>query len=335
MLASFKNVKISWLVSLLFFIPFSCTTANFEEDTEVVVADENLNDQSEYFVVFGDIQEYTVSLATMVSYEKSVDWIQRQLKSGKNIVDVFEVGDVTWSNTRGQWQLFYDSTVSLASQIPYFTCTGNHDYTWDNKSKIQDRYSTLINDYAHFPATDKAILDYYASNSLENYVARLSNKEDINLLVLEFGPRQEVVQWAKDYVENHLEDRFILLTHEWLTRYGERISTGSYAESQFSGYSSYSTPEEIWNILVKPNDNIICVLCGHNGFSAKLFSLNDARREVPQILFNLQYQEYGGNGLVQLWEFPENSEYVNICAYDTINKEWYMPDSTFVTFKYR
>ena len=125
------------------------------------------------------------------------------------------------------------------------------------------------------------------------------------------------------------------MTHEWLTRYGERVSSHSYAESQFKGFSSYSTPEEVWNDLVNPNDNVLCVICGHNGFAAKLFSENMAGRQVPQILFNLQYQENGGNGLLQLWEFHSASDSVKICAYDTVNSEWYMPDSTSVSFKYK
>ena len=102
----------------------------------------------------------------------------------------------------------------------------------------------------------------------------------------------------------------------------------------FAGYSSYTTPEQVWNTLVKPNDNIICVLCGHNGFFATLFSENDSGRQVPQILFNLQYQENGGNGYVQLWEFPSQNDSVRIGVYDTINRKWCMPDSTSVAFKF-
>lgn len=300
-----------------------------------VIFDKNLNRESEYFVVFGDIQEYTVNDKTIYYYDRSVDWIINQLNAKAKIVNILEVGDVTWSNTSQQWQLFYNSTKRIAERIPYFVCTGNHDYTWDTSSKIHERTSTLINDYSHFPLSDSKIKAYYFSYSLENYVAQLSDSQKTNLLVLEFGPREEVVEWANEYVQSHPDEKFIMMTHEWMTRYGERISVGSWAETQFSGYSSYSTPEHLWQSLVKPNNNIICVLCGHNGFTGKYFSQNTTGRDVPQILFNLQYQENGGNGYLQLWEFPQGSDSVNIRVYDTINQSWVLLDSTSVSFKYK
>ena len=55
---------------------------------------------------------------------------------------------------------------------------------------------------------------------------------------------------------------------------------------------------------------------------------------VPQILFNLQYQDNGGDGLIQLWESPNNSNVVNISAYDTFNRDWFMTDSTSFSFNF-
>lgn len=83
-------------------------------------------------------------------------------------------------------------------------------------------------------------------------------------------------------------ERFILMTHEWLSAQGIRLNAGTHAQLQFEGYSSYSTPEEIWNLLVKDNDNIVCVLCGHEkNFSCCYVSENNCGRKVPQIMFNL------------------------------------------------
>ena len=310
---------------------FSCRGIILDSDP---VWDPNLNQDSEYFIVFGDIQEYTYTPQAMDYYNRSVEWVKGQFSLGSRFVDILEVGDVTWLNSESQYKLFNDATRDIASAIPYFVCVGNHDYDRDKSNKIHERSSTRINAYCHFPLSDSKILAYYSGSSLENYVAVLSDARKTKLLVLELGPRPEVVEWARQYVTARPDDRFVLMTHEWLTRDGERISSDSYAEMHFSGYSSYTTPEEVWNTLVKPNDNIICVLCGHNGFSAHLFSENDAGREVPQILFNLQYLENGGNGYVQLWEFPSQSDSVNICVYDTINRKWCMPDSTSVSFQF-
>ena len=327
-----KKALFFWgflVMSLLLFCSCNGVTPGPEEPL-----DSHLNPDSEYLIVFGDIQEYTADPDLCRYYRLSVEWIQAQLNAGARFVDILESGDVTWGNFESQWDLFRKATETIAAKIPYFVCIGNHDYDWDSESKIRERSSTRINAYCHFPLSDAKILAYYSGTGLENYVAQLSDARRTRLLVLELGTRPEVLEWARQYVNGHPDDRFILMTHEWLSEYGQRISTGSYAEMHFAGYSTYCTPEEIWNKLVKPNDNIVCVLCGHNGFAGKLFSVNDAGREVPQVLFNLQYQDNGGNGYVQLWEFPSRSDSVKIVAYDTINRDWVMPDSTAVTFRF-
>lgn len=306
---------------------------DFEEEA-FSTFDSNLNPSSSYIVVLGDTQSYTNSISNIVYFDKSIIWTRSQFHSGINVQAVLQVGDITENNTVSQWKAFRDKTFCLENEIPLYVTTGNHDYDWEG-TKIKNRNSSHINEFAKFKLAEKSIASYYESTRIDNYVAVIDPDNKIYLLSLEFGPREEVLEWAIHFVQHNKEWKFILMTHEWLTRYGERVSTDSYAELQLEGYSSYTTPEQVWSKLVKPNDNIICVLCGHNGFVAKLFSENDNGRLVPQILFNLQYQENGGNGYIQLWEIPPQSDSVKICVYDTINREWYMPDSTSFSFKYK
>lgn len=295
---------------------------------EVLDDVDNSPDMSHYLIVFGDIQQYTYG-SWIEYYKSSVDWITQQIDNNVDICAVLELGDVTENNKESQWKSFRENTEDLANRVPFFVCTGNHDYEW-NSLKIKDRNSTLINQYAHFKKADECIVDYYQDTSLENYVAQLSiGSRLIKLLVLEFGPREEVVNWARDYVQNHPNDRFILMTHEWLSAKGERMSTGTTAKLQFEGYSSYSTPEDVWNKLVKDHNNIVCVICGHEmNFSCMYSTQNSCGREVPQLLFNLQFQPHGGDGVVQIWKISDSENGFNICAFDTINKNWFLPDST-------
>lgn len=313
---------------LFFIVCLGCSSS--EIDTDRNPFKDSIKDLSaEYLLVFGDIQEYTKNSNTMIYYDKSVNWIIRQLNDDVKITAILQVGDVTTANKESQWKLFQSSTQLLADRIPYFLCTGNHDYDWsDGGYKIAHRNSTLINKYADFSLLRQRVVAYYDGSSLENYVAEidiLDNK--LYLLVLEFGARPQVLEWAKSFVQCHENDTFLLMTHEWLTRRGERLSNGSFSESQFKGYSEFCTPEQIWEELVYPNDNIWCVLCGHNGFSTQLYSENIIGRGVPQVLFNLQYQDNGGDGLVQLWEFNKNG-IVNVGVYDTINERWLQTEET-------
>lgn len=311
----------------------SCSKMDFELQAEE--EDLILNNQSEYIIVLGDLQIYTSQISNLPYYKGTMDWIWSQTQYGRSINCILQVGDVTDYNSAEHWQWFYNCTVAVAEKIPYITCTGNHDYDWDENGKIYNRNSSLINSYAAFPLTYEKITTFYEEGKIDNIV--VSNKifgEIYDIIVLEFGPRTEVVRWANEYVSSHPERKFILMTHEFLSRQGERVSSGSYAEWQIRN-SSWSSPEDVWQKLVKDNDNIVCVLCGHNGFSTQLYSKNTAGRDVPQILFNLQYQENGGDGMIQLWEFPENSDSVSVKVYNTIKQEFHPDSSTSFKFRYR
>lgn len=313
-----------------------CFCSCVKEPSEVFpLTDEDgsLKNDSAYIVVLGDIQEYTTFYMPYLNH--TMNWIRAQKLGGEAIDCILQVGDVTNTNNIAQWSHFYNATASVADEILYITCTGNHDYDWDRNQKINDRLSTRINEYASFPLTYAHIVAAFEPGRMENIVVKTTIGDfPCNILVLEFGPQAEVVEWANQYVIAHPDEKFILMTHEFLTGKGIRIASGSYAERQFHN-TTWSSPEQVWQNLVKDNDHIICVLCGHNGFSAQLFSENSAGREVPQILFNLQYQENGGDGWVQLWEFPVQGDSVSVSVYNTIRREVHSDPATSFKFRYR
>ena len=98
--------------------------------------------------------------------------------------------------------------------------------------------------------------------------------------------------------------------------------------------TTVTTPRQLWENLISENDNIVCLLCGHNGFSAHLTTLNKSGRDVEQILFNLQYQANGGDGWVQIWEFPKDKDYATVEVYNTITRQFH-PDIHSFQFKYK
>lgn len=294
----------------------------------------NIDKGSEYIVVIGDIQEYTNGNTYKSYYGATMDWILSQHILGANIRCVLQTGDITNLNTVNQYDIFYQYTLPVAKYLPYVACIGNHDYTWDSDFKINGRNQTLFSNYTSFKLTDSLVVARFEDHKMENVVVQIEILGEIlYILSLEFGPRAEVLEWAKSFVMKHQNERFILMTHEFLTGKGGRICSGSYAERQLSN-TTWSSPEQVWQRLVKDNDNIFCVLCGHNGFFTYLLSENANGRLVPQILFNLQYQENGGDGWVQLWEFPQNSDSVSIRVYNTLSREW-NNDAGELKFRYK
>ena len=315
----------------------SCESQEVYEPTPLALMDLDKNPDltSEYIVVIGDIQEYTANPALMPYYEATVQWIYSQYMQGMDIKCVLQVGDITSGNQESDYQSFYNVTSQLAEEVPYIACIGNHDYVWDSNNKIKDRNATYFSRYTTFPLTESMVVDRFEDGRMENVVVEnYIDGKPYYILGLEFGPRDEVLEWAKRYVQNHRYQKFILMTHEYLSRNGERITDGSYAELQFMN-TTWSTPEKIWEQLIKDNDNIAWVLCGHNGFYTHLTTPNARGRDVLQMLFNLQYQKNGGDGMIQLWEFPQGQDSAIVRIYNTISRQWFTQDSTIVELKFK
>lgn len=293
------------------------------------------NHNSEYILVLGDVQEYTGNAVYAPYFASTINWIYSQYLHGIKIKYILQTGDITWGNRPRQYKVYQQYTDLITKYIPMIACVGNHDYTYDEKGEIVDRYSSLFTEYITPCAQNWSIASYFEPRRLENIVVSGQLQQmPYDILCLEFGPRSEVIAWANRYVASHRDRKFILLTHEFLTRNGERISKGSYAELQLRN-TSYSTPEQLWQKLIKNNDNILCVLCGHNGFMQHLFSKNSTGREVAQMLFNLQYQANGGDGWIQLWEIPADRDSIHVQTYNTIRRTFSSdPVGTF-KFKYR
>ena len=156
-----------------------------------------------------------------------------------------------------------------------------------------------------------------------------------DIILLEFGPRVEVVEWAKQWVSSHPETRYILMNHEYLEKGEGRRTMGLKCKSQFQN-TNYVTPDELWNELIKCNDNIRVVLCGHVGeLYALTVDINDFGREIPQIQHNIQSPEYRYDNWLMLWEFPAESDSANVFIYNTQTGQYYDDKKSLFKFRYK
>ena len=328
-----KRIFYSTLLWInIFLIICSCGSSYaFEENPVLVEADPILQEGNEYIIVLGDIQEYTGNVLYYPYFKATMDWIYSQKIHGKNIKLIMQTGDLTNSNEVFQYTVFEELTSFASQIIPYISCIGNHDYVWNN-GLIDNRKATLYSTYTVFPLVTSLIEARYEEGRMENIIVRNTIRgKRYDIISLEFGPRKEVIQWALKHIKAHPEINYIVLTHEYLSPKGERIVNGSYAKTKIIN-STASSPEELWNELIKNNDNIRCVLCGHNGFSTYLVSKNSKDRDVWQILFNLQYQPNGGDGLIQIWEIPPGNKPVNVKVYNTITRKLHSDNSRHFQF---
>lgn len=289
-----------------------------------------------YMAVFGDIQYLTMNKRDVEVYKKSVDWIQRKRAEGYHFNCVLYTGDITSTNLPYQWQCFLNSTSQLANEIPIITMTGDHDYTWVDGPHIKDRKSTHINEYLQFPSTTSKIVAWYEEGHLENIVVENTiHGQRLDLLVLEFGPREEVIAWADAYVKAHPDHHFILMNHEYLESNGGIRTEKLKCKLRLSN-TNYVTPEQLWNKLIKCNDNIRCVLCGHVGsLYALTLGKNDFDREIPQIEHNIQAEPYRFDNWLMMWEFPADSDSANVYIYNTQTEQYFEEKRILFKFKYK
>lgn len=322
----------------------ACSSSDEQWLTEEFLVDNvpdytGINPLSHYMVVLGDIQEYTRQPEYMNNFKASMDWLRIQNSFFGNIDVMLQVGDITDENAEWQWDNALIALRPVAENIPVIAVPGNHDYTWLRKegdmfAYISDRESSLFNRYQLPVHRLLTIVSVYETGHRENVIYSLRLGGRISYIIaLEFGPRPEVVEWAREFISANPDADCYILTHEWLTRGSKLVSDKeSYSLMQFGNTGRTTTPSGIWNRIVSPYDNVIAVICGHNGFVASRFTPNDVGREVPQILFNLQYQENGGDSMLQLWEMPADSDTIRTSVYNILKKTFCDDPATKISF---
>ena len=292
---------------------------------------------SDYIAVFGDIQYYTYYKGNTRYYQHSLDWISRKLDEGCHFNCVLHTGDLTEKNELEGWNRFSNAIGNLATKIPCYSVIGDHDYERTG-ARILDRKETHFNEFVQFPLSTQKVVAWFEEGRMENVVVENTiHGQRLDLLILEFGPRSEVIKWANAYVKAHPDHLFIVMNHEYLEYGGgRRTSTTRLKCVMRLRNTTYNTPEQLWDRLIKSNDNIRAVLCGHvESLYALTVEENDFGREIPQIQHNIQGDAYLYDNWLMIWEFPIDSDMANVCIYSTRKGKYYDDKKVLFQFKYR
>lgn len=130
------------------------------------------------------------------------------------------------------------------------------------------------------------------------------------IITLEFGPRKEVLEWAKEIAEKYSDRTVILNTHAYMYSDDTRIGSGDNWNPHDYGINELepnevNDGEEMWDNLVKESTNIRFIFSGHilHDGVGTLVSKNNAGEQVYQFLANFQSgvqgSENGGNGYLR------------------------------------
>jgi hypothetical protein len=230
-----------------------------------------------------------------------------------------------------QWKSEARAFSRLDGKIPYILATGNHDFgivSAENRQTNYDRYFPVDKN----PLNQKLLrnvgmgIDHKPSLTNATYEFISPQGKKFLILVLEFAPRDEILEWAKITVEQekYAGHTVIFLTHSYLDTNSQHIVQEGY---RLPG-PNYGAA--IWRKLVQPSKNILLVLSGHIGeqHNAKAHvafrtDTNVAGKKVQQMTFNAQalgggWHGNGGDGWLRILEFLSDGKTIRVKTFSPL-----------------
>ncbi|MBT8044705.1 MAG: metallophosphoesterase, partial [Verrucomicrobiae bacterium] len=286
--------------------------------------------------VIPDTQYYSQKDANAPIFTEMTQWLAAH-RDERNIKLVLHVGDIVQDNEDRQWQNAKKSMQVLDGKIPYVLAVGNHDLGRNARSR-----KTMLNQYFKIsdnPLNEKMLGGVFKQGELENawYHFRHNGWEAI-IFSLEFGPREEVVNWANQVAAKHADKAMILVTHEFidqestlssddgLPRRTTRETTNNPHKYPISKQAKVHCGEELWQAFVSKYPNFRLVVNGHykpfervgNNRLRHVHDLTSVHRSdslkeghhTHQMLFNAQWAPRGGHGWLRLLEFQPDGKTV-------------------------
>ncbi len=113
-------------------------------------------------------------------------------------------------------------------------------------------------------------------------------------LALEMQPSDAVIAWARSVMAKHPGLPTIVSTHDYLSPAGTRLA-GGFLDFTLVDPENHNTPQQMFEKLIEPSDQIFLVLCGHYHGQSLRVDENAVGGQVFQVLAD--YQDRGQVGL--------------------------------------
>lgn len=248
--------------------------------------------------VLPDTQDYT-NAQRIGTFETMTQWLVDN-KDSLGIQFVTHVGDITTENSNTHWDYAKQALSILDGKIPYGLSLGNHD-------GISGSYtSSNINN--HFSVDDLKNANGENFGGTYDQEAELSNNTYSTftapdgtkwmVLNIEFGAREDVLRWAGDVIEGHLDHRVILTNHSYMTWAGRHDATGAPLYDEGTGYDyglgssveGATDGETMYRELIQKYPNVTFTFSGHifGDGAETLVSHDQYGNPVFQMMVNYQ-----------------------------------------------
>ena len=238
---------------------------------------------------------------------------------------VIQLGDIVNNNTDVEWQRAAAAMSLLDGVVPYALVPGNHDYGPSGDASTRD---TKLNDYFDFERTASlpSFGGAFEEGQLENtYHLFSASGRDFIIMALEWGPRDEVIDWAHQIMDGFPDRDGIFVTHAYLNNTNLRYDYTDTEHAQDFNPHQYATPggvndgEELWQKLIR-HHRFVMTLSGHvlGSGVGYLVSTTDTGTSCHQMLSNYQMRELGGEAYMRLIEFLPDGHTVRVLTYSPL-----------------
>ncbi|SHJ44067.1 Calcineurin-like phosphoesterase [Rubritalea squalenifaciens DSM 18772] len=312
-------------------------------------------------VVLPDTQNYAKFAKNQQHFDLMTEWIRDHIGAW-NIKAVLHEGDFVeqndikegggrgWGeqNSASQWRSAQRSMSTLYGHVPTILTTGNHDYGIRNAETRETQFNN------HFGLTDNPLVcdgkgggiwregfpNSFGAVTLENALYTFDAPDGRKMLVLslEWGARDEVVEWAKSVLaKQEYQDHFgILLTHAYLN--GDNLRDGTKGHQSGNphtyptGKNGQTTNDgtELWEKLVKVSPQLKLVLNGHimGRHVGYRKDAADGGHKVHQMVFNAQglgggsdERGNGGDGWLRILTFEPNGKELSVRTFSPLRQK--------------
>ena len=273
-------------------------------------------------MVVGDTQ--VVCDKSPEGFKTIYDWILANYKAKKTKM-VIGLGDITEHHDPAdvnEWNLAYENISRLFGKVPVSLIRGNHDDKMLYNGTLYDMWEYV----------DGA---FDSADMCNTYQLLTVGNIHYLVLALDYGPSDEVLDWANKVCKAHPGYNVIVTTHGYMDTSGTLLKKGqkNVDDGGMAYHGGENGGEEIWSKLVSKNRNIVMVLCGHvgeNGVVRRTRQRSGGMRPVVEMLINPQSidEQHKLTGMVAMLYFSADGKTVTVQNYSTIQKKFYGEQQT-------
>jgi hypothetical protein len=275
-------------------------------------------------VILPDTQEYSRLYPGL--FHLQTQWILEN-KDKYNIVYVLQNGDVVNSNIEIEWQSASRAFARLDGKVPYAISLGNHDFDAGGRTTLANQYFP-VSRFEKWPTFGGVMETGKIDNTYHTFNAA---GQDYLILCLEFGPRDEALDWGNKIIEKHASHKIIFMTHAYLYSDSTRYDWITKKDQQSANPHAYpiadttiNDGQEIWEKMVKKHHNSFMTISGHvfEGGLGFLTSTADHGNNVHQMLVNYQMLPIGGDAWLRILNFSPDEKTIRVETYSPLYEKF-------------